>query len=179
MKNKLFIFAFAFMAARFAFADTGFNQTTKVIQVNPFTVTPGTGAFSVNGSTLGVVQTGSPWGTTQTPGASGGLVIYSTNSVINSTQTVKGAAGQVYGWNIYNGTAAIRWVHFYDSSSVSMGTTADVFAIAIPPTSLVQGGSESGIAFTNSITISATTASSPKDNGAPSTNDVQAVIFYK
>jgi hypothetical protein len=92
---------------------------------------------------------------------------------VNATKAqVKGSAGQVYGWNIVNNTAAIAYCQVFNlaSASVTVGTTTPDYVIAIPGNSTTGAGNamlgEIGIAHSTGITICCTTSRTGSTNAA-------------
>jgi hypothetical protein len=107
-----------------------------------------------------------------------------TNAALsNTTQTVKASAGRLYGYELRNTNASVMFVHVYDSSSVTVGTTAPIITIAVP------GGSGTApglaveritipIAFGTQVRIAATTSDDHTVSTAPGTG-LSGVIYYK
>lgn len=99
--------------------------------------------------------------------------------LVATAQSVKGSAGKVYGYYLYNPEAAVTFVHFYNtaSGSVTVGTTNPLFTLPVPAGSAANlGVNDIGITFGTAITIAATTTAG--GNTAPATG-VSAVIWYK
>ena len=96
----------------------------------------------------------------------------------NAAQVIKGSAGQVYGYYIYNPNSSATFVHFYNTAaaSVSVGTTNPLFSLTIPATSAANLALPYGILFTNAgFSIAATTTAG--GNTAPSTG-LDAIVWY-
>lgn len=120
------------------------------------------------------------------PHTSGGLSTFNAsgadgadNAVLTNTAVaVKAAAGQLYGWFIYNPNDEASVVNFYDiaQGSVTVGTSNTKLQLTLPAGAAGNVLSAHGIPFGTAITVSATkTAGS---NTAPDTGlDVQ--LFYK
>lgn len=139
--------------------------TATVTQSGTWTVQPGNTANTT------------PWLATQTPATSGGLSIYS-GSIGATATSVKGSAGQVYGWYIYNSNASAVYVQVFNvvSGSVTLGTTSPTFSLGIPASSGANVSFDSGIAMGTAITVAVTTTRSGS-TGPGSTVDLN--IFYK
>ncbi len=123
-----------------------------------------------------------PWLATETPAASGGASIYSVNSSGAANQdaaAIKGSAGQVYGYSLFNTTASARYVKLYNLASGATSASTPVIRIFLP----AGGGANSpvvgGIAFGTGISIRITTGAADNDAGACSANDVLANVWYK
>lgn len=118
------------------------------------------------------------------PTTSGGLQTFMASGsdgssiLTNAAQAIKAAAGQVYGYYIYNPEGAVTFVHFYDvaAAGVAVGTTPPKFTLAIPAGSAANLITEIGLEFTTAMSISATTTVG--GNGAPATG-VSAVVWFK
>lgn len=99
-------------------------------------------------------------------------------ALTNSAQSIKGSAGQLGGWFIYNPNTSAIYVHLYNvaSGSVTVGTTNPQFMLVIPASSGANVLSSVGIDFTTAISTAAT--STAGGNGAPTTA-VEANFFFK
>jgi hypothetical protein len=99
-------------------------------------------------------------------------------ALTSTAQAIKAAAGTLLGYFVYNPNATAQFVQFYNtaSGSVTVGTTAPLFMITIPPTSAanlwMQPG---GVTFSTAIAWAATSTSA--GNGAPTTA-LDAVAWY-
>lgn len=116
------------------------------------------------------------------PQTSGGLSTYSVISSGAANQdsaAVKGSAGQVYGYSLFNTTASARYVKLYNKASGATSADTPVRRIYLPPTGGVDRSEPNGIAFGTGICIRITTGAADSDTGACSANDVLANIDYK
>lgn len=99
----------------------------------------------------------------QTPKTSGGLGLPFSASVNATKAQVKATAGNVYGWNIVNNTAALAYCQVFNlaSASVTVGTTVPDYVIAIPGNSTTGAGNsvalDLGISHSTGITVACTT----------------------
>jgi hypothetical protein len=99
-------------------------------------------------------------------------------ALTNSAQAIKGAAGVLYGYYLFNPNSTTAYVVFYNtaSGSVTVGTTNPLFVIAVPPTAAanlwMQPG---GITFGTAMSWAAT--STAAGNGAPATA-LDCVAWY-
>jgi hypothetical protein len=100
----------------------------------------------------------------QKPATSGGLGLPFSASVTATKQQVKATAGNVYGWQVINNTAALAYVQVFNlaSASVTVGTTVPDYVIACPGNSTTGAGNsiflDLAISHTVGITIAATTS---------------------
>lgn len=129
----------------------------------PVTISSDQSALAVSQSGTWTVQPGNtanttPWLSSLRPGTSGGLTT-ATGSIGATKTQLKGSAGQVFGWYIYNPNASVVYVQVFDvlSASVTLGTTAPTYSIGIPPSSGANVFSDIGILHAAAITIAITT----------------------
>ena len=163
-------------------ASTGI-PITGTVTVGAHNVT-NAGTFAVQAAQSGTwtVQPGNtanttPWLTASSPTTSGGLSV-ATGSITATATSVKGSAGQVYGWYFYNPNASVAYVQFFNtaSGSVTLGTTAPVYSLGIPATSGANVELSNGIAHSTAITIAVTTTRAGSTSPGSS---VDYNIFYK
>ncbi len=107
-------------------------------------------------------------GTVAKPATAGGLsqvAFRTTTAASQNPVAVRAGAGHLYGYHFYNAATTTRYVHFYNTGTLTFGTTTDVRVVAIPP-----GGSVSysaggiGIAFSAAISVAITTGPAANDN---------------
>lgn len=98
----------------------------------------------------------------------------------NLTQ-IKGSAGKVVGWYIYNSADTQRKVIFYNSLSagVTVGTTTPTLTLVIPSFSGANCSFPTGINFSTAISIATTVGIANSDTTAVSLNDLNINILYK
>lgn len=159
-------------------SDAGLrSHVANATLANPLRVDP-------VGTTPQPVSQSGTWSITQTPATSGGLTTYRLLSAATVNQaTVKGSAGQVYGWVITNSNAAARFVKLYNSTSHTVGSTTPVMTLLIPGNAtgagMVAAEFTSGIAFGTGIGIGTTTGVADADSNAVALNEVVVHLFYK
>jgi hypothetical protein len=161
------------------------NQSVNISQMNGVATTMGNGvagtgvqrvaiasdntAFSVNATLaagtalagkVGIDQTtpGTTNAVVDTPVTTGGLSII-TGSVGATATAIKASAGQLYGYHLFNTTAAVAYVQIFNvaSGSVTLGTTAPTLSIGIPASGGVTVNFDKGIAFSTAISFACTT----------------------
>lgn len=139
------------------------GSTTAVTQAtaaNLNATVVGTGTLAVQAAST---QSGT-WttGPTATTSATGFSISY--NSALTNTKVVvKGSAGLLAGWHIYNNNSVNTFIQVFNlaTGSVTLGSTAPTFVIVVPP-----GGWEDfvptmpGINMGTAITLAATTTAS-------------------
>lgn len=130
---------------------------------------------------LATNEVGAVWASL-TPSANGGASTFMASGSDGSTilvatkQTIKASAGVLYGYYAYNPEAAVSFVHFYNTDTVTVGTTNPQMTIAIPAGSAANLALPYGIGFSTAISCSATTTAG--GNTAPATG-VSLVAWYK
>lgn len=147
------------------------------------TRTPALGqATSANSSPVVIASDQSNVPTSQKPGTSGGTLIYRAVAAgSNNAASIKGSAGQVYGWEIYNAAAAARYVKLYNKASTPAPATDNGLlkvVIGIAAGQRAFYNSENGIAFGTGIGIAAVTGISDTDNTSTVANDLVFNVEY-
>jgi hypothetical protein len=114
------------------------------------------------------------------PHTAGGSSVYHLISANSTNATVvKNAAGQLYGYYIYNANASARKVAFHDASSTPTAGASIFFSLVIPGSSAANVAFPNGVAFGTGISI--TTVTEVADNGttAVASGDLAINLFYK
>lgn len=129
---------------------------------------------------LGVNAQGAQWHT-QTPSTVGGLTI---NRVISAASTnstsVKGSAGNLYGWYITNVNAAARYVKLYNKATgPTVGSDTPVMTLAVPANGGTNVEFTNGISFATGIGLGITTGATDADTGAVAANEIIVNLLYK
>ena len=116
---------------------------------------------------------------TLSPETSGGLLTYRNIDLDETGKLIKGSAGQVYGWFLYNNAATTRYVKFYNKATApTVGTDTPVMTVPIPAGSGANVEYNVGIAFATGIGVGATATVADNSTSAPDANDVIVNIFY-
>lgn len=116
------------------------------------------------------------------PHTAGGLTTFMASGsdgssiLVATKQTITASPGQLYGYYAYNPEAAVSFVHFYNTDTVTVGTTNPLITIAIPAGSAANLAIPQGILFSTAISTAATTTAG--GNTAPATG-VSLVAWYK
>lgn len=94
--------------------------------------------------------------------------------------TVKASAGRLLGWTLTNNTAAVKSVKIWNLliASITLGTTAALFEIDIPPNESLDFKLEGGAAFSVGIAYAVTGAIGLSDNTGITAGDVTGAFFY-
>ncbi len=175
------------------------NSSVNISQMNGVAVTMGNGTSGTGvqrvtiasdstgqvalaaGSALvgkvGIDQTtpGTTNAVVDTPVTSGGLSIKSASTGGTAT-SIKASAGQLYGYHLFNTTAAVAYVQIFNvaSGSVTLGTTTPDISIGIPASGGVTVNFDKGIAFGTAISYACTTTRTGSTGATVDCN-----FFYK
>jgi hypothetical protein len=99
-----------------------------------------------------------------------------TLSAAGTASTVKATAGLVFGVSLVNNNAAVVFVEFFNTTSVTLGTTTPVLVLVIPASSTLTLGPTDTAMISNStaVAVAAVTAF----NGA-TPGSVSGSVFYR
>ena len=117
-----------------------------------------------------------PLYTTLVPLSTMGWTPYSNTALSTTKQQIKGTAGQVGGWFIYNPGNAVCYVQVFDlaSASVTVGSTTPTYVLGIPTGSGANVVTPLGVKHGTGITVAATTT----PTGSSACNASQVVVFF-
>lgn len=147
------------------------NQSVNVAQMNGVATTMGNGVAGTGVQRVAIASDNTAFpikidqttpGTTNavvdTPVTSGGLLII-TGSVGATATAIKASAGQLYGYHLFNTTAAVAYVQIFNvaAGSVTLGTTAPTMSIGIPASGGATVNFDKGIAFGTAMSYACTT----------------------
>lgn len=114
------------------------------------------------------------------PRTTGGLSVFHLESAGTTNATVvKNAAGQLYGWTIYNSNASARKVAFHNASSTPTAGAAILFTVVIPGGALANVFDDIGIPFSTGISITTVTNLTDAGTTAVAADDLNINLFYK
>lgn len=143
-------------------------------------ITDNSGSLTVDNAGTFAVQNAPQAQTTGglTIGPASGAKLLSAAST-NAT-SVKGSAGQVYGWYLYNANAAVRYMKLYNkATSPTVGTDVPVMVVPIPPGAAANVEYHMGIAFGTGIALALTTGVADADTGAVAANEIVVNLLFK
>ncbi len=96
-----------------------------------------------------------------------------------NANVVKNKGGNVTSINIFNASAALRYVKLYNKATApTVGTDVPVLVYAVPATSSVNIDLE-GQRFSNGIAIATTTGAADTDTAAVTAGDVKVSLNYR
>lgn len=137
-------------------------------------------------SGLSILVSGAMTGTLQSiPGTTGGLSIYRANVPNNNTGVVvKASPGQLYAVGMFNNSAVVAYLKFYDKATApTVGTDPVLFDMMFPAPAAGGGGVilpiANGAAFPTGISYGVVTDFADNGTTAPAANAYKLVFFYK
>lgn len=152
----------------------------SVVQATPGAITAPWPVKLSDGTDSAAVTAGSVLMVTAVPTTACGLSACRSVSASNSGSVIKGSAGQVYGWYLYNDSASPRFVKLYDKATApTVGTDAPKLTLPLPASAAANVSLHGGIEFALGIGLAATTGAADNNTGAPGANEVIANILYK
>lgn len=95
-----------------------------------------------------------------------------------AVQTIKGTTGRLIGFVLTNTNASARFFKVFNSATPTLGTTAAVVDICLPPNQVVEVHIEGGIGFATAITCAITGARGATDNTAVAGNEVTGITLH-
>jgi len=103
------------------------------------------------------------------------------SAATTNATSVKASAGQIYGYDIYNANAAVRFVKLYNKATApTVGTDTPVRTIGIPPASRISGDIPYGVGgFPLGIALATTGAITDADTTAVAAGDLAINLDYK
>ncbi len=115
------------------------------------------------------------------PATSGGLSMTHLVSAASTNATnVKGSAGQLYGWSLFNTSSSSRYVKIFNkATSPTVGTDSPVLNLFIPAGGGNNIMSDTGFGFSSGIGFAITSGPTDTDSGSVAANDVLLNLFYK
>lgn len=157
------------------------NQSVNVAQINGVTPLMGNGVTGTGSQRVTIASDNTPFGVNLQAATSGG---WTTGRLISAATTnatsLKGSAGQLGGWYIFNANAATRYVKFYNKATApTVGTDTPVWVIAVPAGGAANMEFTNGLAFSTGIAYATTTGIADSDNTAVAANDLVINLAYK
>lgn len=178
---------------------TATNLSTNVAQINGVTPLMGNGVTGTGSprvtlasdgtaiSTTGYMSVkldqttiGTTNGVTDVPATSGGYTTFHLVSAGSTNATsVKGSAGQLYGYYIFNANAAARKVAFHNTSGTPTAGASIFFSLVIPASSAANVSFPAGVPFSSGIGITTVTGTADSDATGVASGDLIINLFYK
>lgn len=106
-----------------------------------------------------------------------GLTTFYNGALSNTKTAVKAGAGKVYGWMIHNPAAATTFIQVWNVAigSITVGTTAATWEIAVPAGGTTNVFTDRGITHSTEINIAATTTAG--GSTAPATAAICSMFY--
>jgi hypothetical protein len=163
-------------------AVTGtFWQSTQPVSLatNTPTIAAGTnlmGKVGIDQTTVGTTN-----GVTPVPAASGGPTLARVKAAASTNATsLKGSAGQLYGYALFNNTASAKFVKIYNKASApTVGTDTPAFTIIVPASGGANVEWSMGIPLGTGVAYAITGAVADSDTTSTAADDVHGLILYK
>lgn len=168
------------------------NQSVNLTQVAGTTAATGNGTATAGTQRVTVASDNTAFtvNAQMTPATSGGLTIGgngATGKLISAATTnatsVKGSAGQVFGWFVSNTNAAPRYLKLYNKATApTVGTDTPLMTILIPGNANGAGAVvefTNGIVFSTGIALALTTGVSDADTTSVGASEIVVNLLYK
>jgi hypothetical protein len=140
------------------------------------TVTANIGTGSLSAGTNAVGDFGMQYRANNTGAGSYAIV---NSPATPAVQTIKGTAGRLIGFYLTNANASLRFLKIFNIASPTLGTTAAVLDISIPPTNNPAFISfEGGLAFSTAITCAITGDKGTTNNTPITLNEVAGFLVF-
>lgn len=95
-----------------------------------------------------------------------------------AVQTIKGSPGRLLGFLLTNTNAAARFLKVFNATAPTLGTTAAVLDVCLPPNVPVRVSFEGGIGFATAITCAITAGRGLTNNAAITLDDVTGFTLH-
>lgn len=146
-----------------------------------------TNALAVSQNGTWTVQPGNtanttPWLVTNVPGTSPGSTRSRVKAAATSTNStnLKGSAGVVLGYSLYNNTASAKFFKFYDKATApTVGTDTPAFTVIIPASGGANVEFSTGVPFSTGIGYGITGAVADTDTTNTAVDDVHGFVLWK
>lgn len=145
------------------------SNAQPVSQSGTWTVQPGNTANTT------------PWLTTNVPGTSPGSTVSRIKAAASTNSTnLKGSAGVVLGYALYNNTASAKFFKFYNKATApTVGTDTPLFTVIIPASGGANVNWADGLPFATGIGYGITGAVTDADTTATAADDVHGMVLWK
>lgn len=169
----------------------GFDQTTpgttnavSIAQLGSTTIATGNGTSSAGALRVAVASDNTPFGVVPSPATSGGPTVARIKAAASTNATsLKGSAGQIYGWALFNNATTARFVKIYNkASSPTVGTDTPAFTIIVPGGTAGAGTNvefSMGIPLGTGVAYAITAGIADSDTTSTAADDVHGVLLYK
>lgn len=145
------------------------TNAQPVTQSGTWTVQPGNTANTT------------PWLTTNIPGTSPGSTVSRIKAAASTNSTnLKGSAGVVLGYALYNNTASAKFFKFYNKATApTVGTDTPLFTVIVPASGGANVNWADGLPFGTGIGYGITGAVGDSDTTNTAVDDVHGMVLWK
>ena len=143
------------------------------------TLTPLASVGITGGLPAGTNTIGSVGLVTQTSGGATAFSYLAAASANQDSTVIKASAGQVYGWQLFNTSAASRYVKVYDKVTAPTSADTPIKRYFLPAGGGVVIPAPSGVVFTNGLAFRITAGVADTDATAVTANDVIVNCNFK
>jgi hypothetical protein len=158
----------------------GAPWTNNVTQIGGNAILAGNGATGTGSPRVTIASDNSDVPVKLQPQTAGGATPYSYISAGSQDEaSVKGSAGQLYGYAIFNTTASAKYVKIYDKASAAASTDTPKLRIMVPANGGANLDLGHGVPFASGIRHRITTGIADNDTGAVAANDILLNLFFK
>ena len=178
--------AFSVNAAQSGSWSLAANQSVNNAQIAGVATATGNGNVSTGVQRVAIATDNTPFSVNATPkvGTTGGATPYmylAAASTNQDSQSVKGSAGHLYGYDVFNTNAALRYVKIYDKATAPTSSDTPKLVILVPGNTAGAGAVKdfaNGVVFTLGIGIRITTGQANSDATAVTAGDVVVNLQY-
>jgi hypothetical protein len=110
----------------------------------------------------------------------GASIVLVTSPAVPAGQPVKASPGRLLGYDLRNGATTVRYIKFYNATTVTMGTTSAIFEIALDPGQSKVLQIPGGINFGTGIQIAITSDRGQLANSGATlgAGDITGYVFF-
>ena len=152
------------------------SQTVERQRINIADPTGAAALAAVENAAPGI----SDYGLITRPVGSGQSVYHAVSAASNNAVNIKGSAGLVYGWQIFNNAGYVVYVKLYNKATTpAPASDTPVLTIGVQAGTSIQLVNSTGIAFATGIGIAIVKGISDSDNTSVAASDCVVNVEYK
>ena len=112
------------------------------------------------------------------PAPNVGALLVRLMATSTTSGSIKASAGSIYSLSLLNTTASVRYVHIYNATSITLGTTVPVASFGIPANGQLNWEAAYGFGAATGLYYAVTTDNASAPATAASSGDVVGTIIY-
>jgi hypothetical protein len=122
---------------------------------------------------------------TATESAVGGLSVFRSLDLDESSEQVKASAGKLWKLRIANRSTSVVYVKLFNHASPSVGSTTPIDTIVVPAAAasdacvITETFGGKGLSFSTALSLACTTGLADSESTGPSANDVVVSAYYE